>query len=67
MGASGSTIDSFYASRSRTGGRLPFEGDLAWITLALVLLLGASLQFATNDTRTGNDLAAAYGIATLEQ
>jgi hypothetical protein len=56
------TMDMFRANRSRTGGELPLNGGLAWITLALVLLCGASLEYAAQGTQHVNYLETTYGV-----
>lgn len=56
------TMDMFRASRSRTGGSLPFSGELAWITLALVLLCGAMTESVVQGTQHVNYIESTYGV-----
>lgn len=57
------TMDMFGASRSRTGGGIPFNGDLAWVTLALVLLCGAMTESVSQGIQHVNYLESTYGVA----
>lgn len=56
------TIHPFIVTRSRTGGSLPFNGGLAWITLALVLLCGAMSQSLVEDAHHVSYVESTYGI-----
>ena len=55
-------VHPFCAARPRTGGSLPFNGDLAWVTLALVLLCGAMTESAAQGAQHVSYLESTYGI-----
>ena len=55
-------VHPFCAARPRTGGSLPFNGDLAWVTLALVLFTGAMLQSLAEGTHPVSYIESSYGI-----
>ena len=56
------TFHPFHAALSRTGGSLPSNRDLAWITLALLLLCGAMTQSIAEDAHQVSYVATTYGL-----
>ncbi len=60
--AATATLHPFHAGLSRTGGSLPSHRDLAWITLALVLLCGAMTQSLVENALHVSYLAMTCGL-----